>query len=372
MYEHFDSTAEAVVRELHETNAACNATDIARMRAIVRCDRKRVYRRDDSFDMARWLGSELGISAWKAARFLTAGYALDELPVSAAAYERGELSTDQFVELSRLATRATERKLLAWAKRSSPSAIRDRANRERRIDEEETKDAVRSMSLEWDWDQESTRLDYWGSMSADDGHLFINAVERQARTMPMPQETDGEYATRDARRAAALVAMASASIASDQAPDKATIVVHTDIDGILEGDKNGVLHGGLPLPPEATELVACDSKVQIVLHDDEGGMFHISSPSYVVPKRIRRQVERRDDYRCTFPGCGTKAFTDVHHIVPWPRGLTEPSNLIMACRTHHRLVHVFKWHVRLRSDGITDWFKPDWTPYEPRPAPVPA
>ena len=129
---------------------------------------------------------------------------------------------------------------------------------------------------------------------------------------------------------------------------------------------------GLPLPPKATELLACDSRVQTVLHDDDGGMFHISSPSYVVPARIRRQVEHRDDYRCTFPGCGTRAFTDVHHIVPWPKGPSQPSNLIVVCRTHHRVVHVFGWHVRLKPKGITEWFKPDWTPYEPRPAPKPA
>ena len=372
MYGYFDSSAETVVRELHEANAACNAMDIARMRAIVRCDLKRVYRRDDSFDMAKWLAVELGISSWKASRLMTAAYALDELPLSAAAYERGELSTDQFVELARLATRASEGKLLAWAKRSSPAAIRARADRERRIEPDETKEAVRSRSLEWEWDQDGSRLALWGSLPTDDGARFIAAVERQARRMPLPQETEGETATQDARRADALVAMASAWIASDPVPDKATIVVHTDVDGILDGDKNGVLHGGLPLPPEATELLACDSKVQTVLHDDDGGMFHISSPSYVVPARIRRQVEHRDDYRCTFPGCGTKAFTDVHHIVPWPKGPSQPSNLVVVCRTHHRLVHVFGWHVKLKPEGATEWFKPDWTPYEPRPAPKPA
>lgn len=369
MFGYFDESAEAVVQDLHRTDAAGNLHDIARMRAMVRCDLKRVHRRDDSFDMPRWLATEMGISSWKAARWLAAGYALDELPVSTAAYERGQLSTDQFVELARLATRGTEDGLLAWAMRSSPAAIRARADRERRIDEDDTKEAARSRSLEWEWDEDKSRL-AWGSLPTDDGTRFINAVERQSRRMPVPQETEGLIATQDARRADALVAMASASIADDHASDKATIIVHTDIDGILDGDKNGVLHGGLPLPPEATELLGCDSKVQTVLHDDEGGMFHISSPSYVVPKWIRRQVEERDDYRCTFTGCGTKALTDVHHIVPWPKGPTQPSNLIVVCRTHHRLVHVFKWHVRLLIDGSTEWFKPDWTPYRPRPAPV--
>lgn len=318
LYGYFDESAEAVVQELHRTDAAGNVHDIARMRAMVRCDQKMVHRRDDSFDMPRWLATEMGISSM----------------------------------------------------RSSPAAIRARADRERRIDEDDTKEAARSRSLEWEWDADKTCVALWGSLPADDGTRFINAVERLARRMPVPQETEGQTATQDARRADALVAMASASIAADHSPDKATIIVHTDVDGILDGDKNGVLHGGLPLPPQATELLACDSRVQTVLRDDNGDMFHISSPSYVVPKWIRRQVEQRDDYGCAFWGCGTRAFTDVHHIVPWPKGPTHPSNLILLCRTHHRLVHVFGWHVSLMPDGTAEWFKPDWTPYYPRPAPV--
>jgi hypothetical protein len=369
----FDSTAEAVVRELHEANAACNATDIARMRAIVRCDLKRVYRRDDSFDMARWAAIELGISSWKAARFLKAGYALDELPLLAAAYEAGDLSTDQFVELARFATRATEKGLLPWATRTSPAAIRARADRELRASDEETKQADRWRSLTWEWDEGNTRLSLWGSLPADHGAKFMKAVDRLAARMPVTPEDEGTEddpaTTQEARRADALVAMASASIADDQSADRATVVVHTDLDGLLEGDRNGILHGGLPLPPRAASMVACDSRVQTVIYGGDGEIFHVGSPSYVVPKWLRRQVEHRDDYRCTFPNCGRRDFTDAHHIVPWPQGGTELANLTLLCHSHHRLVHIHGWHIRL-ANGVTRWFRPDWSPYEPRPAPA--
>lgn len=372
MFGYFDETAEAVVRSLHETNAAANAGDIARMRAIVRCDLKRVYRRDDSYDMAGWLATELGISAWKAARWLRAGYALDELPHSAAAYERGDLSTDQFVELARFATGATEEELLPWAMRTSPSGIRARADRESRASTEETRQADRWRSLTWEWSDDHTYLSLWGSLPSDQGARLIKAVDRLAAGMPITPADEGRSddpaTTQDARRADALVAMASASIANDPRADKATVVVHTDIEGVLEGDRNGILHGGLPLPPEAASMMACDSRVQTVLHDDNGEIFHVGSPSYVVPKWLRRQVEHRDEYRCTFSNCGRRAFTEVHHIVPWPKGPTELSNLTLLCHSHHRLVHVHGWHVRLTSTA-TEWFRPDWTPYQPRPAP---
>ena len=41
----------------------------------------------------------------------------------------------------------------------------------------------------------------------------------------------------------------------------------------------------------------------------------------------------------------------------------------MVCPTHHKLVHEFGWHVTLGKDGTARWFRPDWRPYSPRPAP---
>ena len=366
-FDYLDHTAAALVDKLHEVEAAGNAHDIERMRMFVLCDQRRVYRWDDAFDAAHWLSMELGISRWKAARWLNAGYKLDELPILRGAYERGELSTDKFVELARFATNENESDLLAWAKRTSPAGIRARADRELRATAEEIRTAERDRSLGWEWDEDKTRLALWGSLPADQGAKFVKAVDRMAAKLPVSPEDEP---TKDAKRADALVVMASASIANDQSADKATLVVHADVDTILNKDKNGVLAGGLPLPPEATIMLSCDARVQTVLRDEDGGIFHIASPSYVVPKWIRRQVEHRDNYRCTFTNCGSQAFTEVHHVVPWPQGRSEPANLTLLCHTHHRLVHVHGWHVQLATDGTTRWFRPDWTPYEPRPAPV--
>ena len=132
MFGYFDETAEEVVIGLHSAHAGSNAGDIALMRAIVRCDLKRVHRRDDSFDLPHWVAIQLGISRWKASRWLKAGQMLDELPVLRDAYEQGELSTDKFVELARFADRGTEAGLLAWAKRTSAAGIRARADQELR------------------------------------------------------------------------------------------------------------------------------------------------------------------------------------------------------------------------------------------------
>lgn len=257
-----DATAEVVIEELHRVEAVGNAQDIARMKTYVACDRRRVYRRDDCVDAAQWLSLEVGMSPWKARRWLRAGYALEELSVLRVAYERGELSTDKFVELARFAKPANEAGLLAWAKRTSPSGIRARADQELRADAEEVRDADRWRSLDWDWDETHTRLSLWGSLPADHGARFVAAVERMANKMPKtPEDFEGDSSL-EARRADALVALASASIADDQSADRATVVVHTTVDGVLDNDKNGVLSGGLPIPPEAAAMLSCDSRVQ--------------------------------------------------------------------------------------------------------------
>ena len=372
-FDSFDETANAVVDDLHQAQATKNAGDIALMKALVKCDQKRVYRRDEAFDIARWGSIELGVSYWEANRFVQAGYALKKLKLLPAAYRRGELSTSKFLELARFATPDTEAALLPWATRTTPAGIRARADREIRAQEEEIRDADKWRSLKWEWDEGHTRLDGWFSLPADHGAKFVKAVDRMAKKMVVSPEDDPDLENNiESRRADALVAMASASIANDQSPDKATLVVHTTVNGILDRDQNGILAGGLPIPPNAADLVGCDSRVQTVLHDESGDIFHIASPSYVVPKWLRRQVEHRDDYRCTFPNCDVKAFTDVHHIVPWPRGLTELSNLTLLCSTHHRLIHIYGWHVRMKEDGTTEWFRPDWTPYAPRAGPAKA
>ncbi|MDQ4143956.1 MAG: HNH endonuclease, partial [Actinomycetota bacterium] len=86
-----------------------------------------------------------------------------------------------------------------------------------------------------------------------------------------------------------------------------------------------------------------------------------------IPAWLRRQVLHRDDHRCTFAGCDMRRFLQVHHIKPWP-GPTNLDNLVTLCHFHHKLVHEYGWSVRLGSiPGTADWFRPDKTPYEPKP-----
>lgn len=66
-----------------------------------------------------------------------------------------------------------------------------------------------------------------------------------------------------------------------------------------------------------------------------------SSPtSRHVPAEVRRSVWRRDGGQCAFVGtdgrCGTTAFLEVHHVVPFARGgPATVENLELRCRAHN-------------------------------------
>lgn len=78
-----------------------------------------------------------------------------------------------------------------------------------------------------------------------------------------------------------------------------------------------------------------------------------------VTPRIRRQVLARDEYRCTVPGCRSKRFLQLHHIVPQANGGPhKPSNITTLCFGHHDGLHDGKLVVRGHAPYALDWVWP--------------
>ena len=54
----------------------------------------------------------------------------------------------------------------------------------------------------------------------------------------------------------------------------------------------------------------------------------------------RREILRRDGFRCSTPGCPNHLWLDVHHIVFYcEAGKTIPENLTVVCAKCHRNIH---------------------------------
>jgi hypothetical protein len=169
----------------------------------------------------------------------------------------------------------------------------------------------------------------------------------------------------DARRADALVAVCSAQIAADPDPDRATVVLHARVDatGTLAGAE---LDPGTAVARSVAERLVCDARVQVLGEDEHGTVLRAGSVRRFPAPWVARQLRYRDR-GCRFPGCGTNAFTQAHHVRWFSRGgSSELANLVLVCSFHHRLVHEHGWAIRLEGAEVT-WITPDGERYRAGP-----
>lgn len=338
------------------------------LRLIAEADRREVWRDSGARDMAHWVSMRHGISDWKARRWIAAGHALEGLPRLADALSSGELGIDKVVELARFATPQTEARLIRWAAGVSCGCIRRKADLECRRSIQEERDADARRFLTWWYVDDGRSLGLQAELPAAQGMVVVRALERLAETLPvMPGEEDSCFA--DARRADALVALCSTSIAADADPDRATVIVHARLDPLVAGRGGCELEGGPVIHPETARRLLCDARVQTVIEDRAGRPIGVGRMSREPSAWMIRHLRYRD-VECTFPGCGARRFTQAHHIVWWERGgPTDLDNLMLVCTFHHRLVHEHGWGVRRDADGKALWFRPDGTRHRAGPAP---
>jgi hypothetical protein len=335
---------------------------------IAEVDRQEAWLDSGARDTAHWLAMRYGISQWKAHRWIAAAHALEELPRLADALDRGELGLDKVAELARFAAPETEAQLIRWAKDVTCATVRHRGNLALRPSVDEVADVERSRSVSWWYFDEGRRFGLEAELPAAQGAFVAQALERAAQAVPvMPDETDGCFAS--ARRADALVALCSARIAEDPDQDRASVVVHAQLGALVSNDGGCEIEDGPAVHPETVRRLMCNARVQAVLEDRTGNVLGVGRMSREPSAWMIRQIRYRDR-GCRFPGCGTRAFTQAHHIVWWRHGgRTDLDNLLLICSFHHRLVHEHGWSVRRDDDGTVRWFSRDGARYRAGPSP---
>ena len=202
-------------------------------------------------------------------------------------------------------------------------------------------------------------------MPSAQGAIVARALERAVDQIPaMPTYTDGVVI--EARRADALLALCSQRIAADADADRATVVVHASLEA-LSGRRNAETEHGAVMPPEALQRLACDARIQVVAENDAGDAIALGRTKREPSASMMRQLRHRDR-GCRFPGCGSTAFANAHHIVWWSRGgATDLNNLLLICGFHHRLVHEHGWTVERADDGRLRWFRAGGSRYRGGP-----
>jgi hypothetical protein len=315
-----------------------------------------LWRDDGARDLAHWLSIRYGVSAWKASRWIAAAEALPGLPATDRALAAGELGLDKAVELTRFAAPETEAMLLRWAQEVSVATVRRRAERARRPDREEIAGDERARRLEWWWTEDARRLGIAGELPAAAGAVVVRALERTLERVPALPGEEGPVGI-EARRADALVAVCSASLAGDPDADRATVVLHASLDRAGQLDQ-AELEGATAVARPVAERLACDARLEVVLEDASGEAVALGRARRDPSAAMIRQLRYRDR-GCRFPGCGTNAFTQAHHVVWWSKGgRTELRNLVLVCTFHHRLVHEHGWVIHRTAAGELRWTPP--------------
>lgn len=334
---------------------------------IAQIDSRQLWRDSGARDMAHWLSMRYGISCWKANRWIAAGHELERLPALAKAFACGALSIDKVVELTRFAAPETEERLVDWATDVTAAGIRRKADLASSTDVERTRDAHATRSVSWGYFDDGNRFALHAELPAAQGAIVARALDRMGESLPvMPGEDDSWHA--DARRADALVAVCSGHIAGDPDPDRATVVVHAPLEALTERAGSCEIEGGPVIAVETAERLLCSARTQVVLEGADGQALGVGRVSADPPAWMIRQLRFRD-HGCTFPGCGSRRFTQAHHVVWWNRGgRTDLDNLTLVCSFHHKLVHEFGWSLRLLG-GRTRWYRPNGRRHRAGPAP---
>jgi hypothetical protein len=137
------------------------------------------------------------------------------------------------------------------------------------------------------------------------------------------------------------------------------LLVHVDL-AALSHDTDGRCHlrDGPYLSPEVARRLGCDASLTPVGKSPAGEVLSVGRKTRAIPPSIKTALESRDK-GCRFPGCNNRRFLDGHHVRHWAHGgETSLDNLLLLCRTHHRLVHEGGFSVSLDAKGNPTFRRP--------------
>jgi hypothetical protein len=135
---------------------------------------------------------------------------------------------------------------------------------------------------------------------------------------------------------------------------------HGDLSWFVSGATHVPTMGSL-LPADIVALLADpDVTVRLARTDQLTGAVRWQDPTAYRPTARTSRAVRSRDGTCRFPGCGTPARRcQLDHVVRFPEGRTQVSNLQSLCATHHGFKHHAGWTVEMDTVGVCTWTAPD-------------
>jgi hypothetical protein len=203
-------------------------------------------------------------------------------------------------------------------------------------------------------------------LPAEDAQTVMKSIEAYIVKRDGEDAAEWSILSADMKRADALTAIASqalASMANDVQPHRRPITISVAIDlptllGLAENP--GQLAGYGAIPASVARRLAADGNWQRFVSDPAtGNLLDFGREKYTPPQELVDYLLARDRI-CRFPGCRRAGqSSDIDHAKSWETGgETNPSNLGLLCRRHHRMKTHGGWSLESNPDGSCLWKSP--------------
>ena len=339
---------DGLTGEVRRAERESRRWDARRAALIAEAERRGLARRQGYASTTAWLMAMSGDPAAVCRSRVAVAEALQEMPETRTAFASGEVSESRVRLLSQAQALAPEQfakdeaalvaqaatvpsirlpqVLEAWKCSTDPAGAEAQAER---------RHALRALHVSPAW---SGMVHVNGDLDPEGGLIVLTAL----RSLSEPAALDpADPRTPAQRQADALVAICHRHLdgTNTNGGQRPQVTVTVGWDTLQQGSGVVDTEAG-PISAQTVRRLACDATVSWIILDADSIPVQASTSRRVVSRALRRALNLRDQH-CTHPGCDLPArYCDAHHITHWADGgKTEPSNLRLLCRTHHRTAH---------------------------------
>lgn len=340
--------------DLVELRAVAEALEAEWIRRLQAFDDAQGWAADGSLSMAAWLRARCRMTGAAATDRSRLARSLRAMPLTQRAFSGGNLTTGHVRTMAAGADAHPEtfsRDEAVLVEGASSVSVRDTSKLiaywrqnldfDSAVTEADDIHARRHLSISRAW-QGMVRID--GNLDPEAGEVVLTAVgslvdESVKSGAPDDHRTPGQ------RRADALAELCRQHLDRGQSAvsggERPHLNVLVDFETLQLGRGSlSELPSGAVLHPEAVRRLACDASVSRIITMGPSQILDVGRTTRTVSGPTRRALLIRDR-GCRFDGCDRPAqWCDAHHVIHWADGgPTSLDNLVLLCRSHHRMVH---------------------------------
>jgi hypothetical protein len=309
-------------RSIAKTRAALDHEELALIReAIVVA----LWREFGMVSIREYLERTMGYTPGVASERVRVAEALEAMPVMEHALASGDLCYSAVREMTRIATRKTER---AWVSACRGKTMKEVYELLAEREPGDRPDSPRKPDLR--------RKDKVMKLPP-----HVDALLRQCRA-----KLEAEMGERLDEHEV-IEAMGLAFLRGGATPTSAPAQIAISVRPSCKVARQSAAGVGVAISPATFERHACDAQWLGNVDGERARAVQDVTPA------IRRLVLARDKNRCRVPGCRSAQNIDVHHIVHREHGGShQPENLVCLCSGHHAAHHEGTLTIRGTADAL--------------------